>query len=170
MPERGKHLFLTGMMGSGKSSCGRELAARLYCDFIDLDTEIEKMCGKSIEAIFRDEGEAAFRDAESACAFALDLPHRTVIATGGGFPLRSENREWMRRHGNVIWLKAEPEQIAERIGSSGRPLLKDKKDSATIRKIQEAREPLYAEADLYVDSGGLSIKGIVEVILKELEP
>jgi len=169
MPERGKHLFLTGMMGSGKSSCGRALAARLHCDFIDLDKEIVKMRGKSIEAIFRDEGEAAFRNAESACAIALELPQRSVIATGGGFPLRSENRDWMRRLGTLIWLRAEPEKIAERVSGGERPLLKDKKDPATIGRILDARKPFYAEADLHIDTGGHSIEGVVDIILKELE-
>ncbi|MDD3966208.1 MAG: shikimate kinase [Candidatus Neomarinimicrobiota bacterium] len=168
MSEKGKHLFLTGMMGSGKSSCGRALAELRNWNFIDLDTEIEKMQGKKISDIFREEGEAAFRKYESACARSLKLKKKTVVACGGGFPLRSENRAWMKRLGTVIWLQADPETIAGRVRTGNRPLLQNPQDIRNIRRILDERMAVYETADLRIDTRANGIAEVVQAILREL--
>src|SRR2546423_6519152 len=104
MVQRGDSpIFLIGYRGTGKSSVARELAARLKYDCVDADEVIEREAGKTIAAIFADEGEAAFRDWESKVVAALSRKRQTVVALGGGAVLRDENRRAIRAAGPVVW-------------------------------------------------------------------
>ena len=102
MKEYKKHIFLIGMMGTGKWAVAKELASILNYDLIDLDQRIVEKYGKSIERIFLEEGEIVFRGYEAKTARELKISDPTVIATGGGFPVRTENRRWMKKMGKMM--------------------------------------------------------------------
>ncbi len=142
-----RHLWLVGMMGSGKSSAGRLVAERLEIGFVDSDDVVASRLGCSIAEYWRDHGEAAFRDAESACIAELaDGPER-VIATGGGVILRHSNVVGMRGSGVVIWLQAGVDTLAERVGNSNRrPLLRDEEPANKLRALLDERSDAYREA------------------------
>lgn len=161
-------LFLTGMMGSGKSAVGRSLAALYGYDLIDLDSEIVKKTSKSIETIFELDGEAAFRDFETETALGLELADKVVVATGGGFPLRESNRRWMKDHGKVIWLESSPIAILNRIKDEDRPLLPKPITVEHIRAILDKRIPVYEQADLVIDTDDLTPDEIAREIEKAL--
>ncbi|MBI2705352.1 MAG: shikimate kinase [Actinobacteria bacterium] len=142
-----RHLVLVGMMGTGKTTVGHEVAARMDWSFVDVDAEIEARQGRTIPDIFRDDGEPAFRMIErSVLADVLATPERSVIAAGGGAVLDSANRDAMRARGTVVWLRAQADEIQRRVGAvSGRPLL-DGSPAATARRIEElvsSREAAY---------------------------
>jgi shikimate kinase len=152
----GTGVVLVGYRGAGKSTIGPHLAARLERPFVDLDAEIERAAGRPIPAIFAADGEPAFRDLESA-ALARVVASRPgcVLATGGGAVLRPANREAMRRHGLVAWLRADPATLAARLTAdpAGRPSLTGRDPAAEVADVLAAREPLYAAvADLTLDT------------------
>lgn len=159
-------LFLTGMMGSGKSAVGQALADRYGYTLIDLDEEIVKKYSKSIENIFKLDGENHFREYETETARSLDLPDDAVIATGGGFPLREANRHWMKTQGKVIWLKCSPRVILERIKDEERPLLPRPISVQHINAILEKRTPVYKQADHVIDTDDMTPNDIAETIRK----
>ncbi|MFA6618592.1 MAG: shikimate kinase [Candidatus Neomarinimicrobiota bacterium] len=162
------HVFLTGMMGTGKSTVGKELAKKLNCKFIDLDDEIIKKAGKSIETIFTDEGEASFRTWEMKTAQELNLTKRSVIATGGGFPLKEANRDWMSQNGKTIWLSASAEHILDRIKDENRPLLPKPITKSHIENILNKRLDIYQKADLQIDTEDKSPDAIADEIIKRI--
>lgn len=142
-------LVLIGMMGAGKSTVGRRLAARLGLSFVDADVEIEAAAGKSIPEIFAEHGEQYFRDGEVRVIARLLEGAPCVVATGGGAWLRGETRERIRAKAISIWLKAESDVLLRRVKRrSDRPLLQTADPAATIEKLMAERYPLYAEADL----------------------
>lgn len=145
------HLVLVGLMGAGKSAVGRRVAAVLGRRFVDLDEEIERRESCSVPDIFAGLGEQAFRDREQwALADLLELREPLVIATGGGTVLRWSNREAMREHGTVVWLRANADTLIERVGDGeGRPLLAGDA-AATIERLVEERRKLYAAAGHHV--------------------
>ncbi|WP_038246738.1 shikimate kinase [Ghiorsea bivora] len=164
----GSNIILVGLMGSGKSILGKQLASRLSLKLIDLDDEIVSQAGKSIPEIFRDEGEQSFRDMESEIlAKALQTEQAYIIATGGGAVLSEDNRLLMKQAGSVIWLGASPEILAKRItGDSNRPLLAEIDPLAKMKALSIERNPLYEEvADLYVDTGKLTDEEAVAKII-----
>ncbi len=166
-----RHLLLVGMMGSGKSTAGRELAQRLGRRFVDLDEEIAARAGRSIPEIFAAEGEAGFRRRErDSLAVVLSDPVPAVIATGGGAVLDPENRAVMREEAVTIWLRAEPAALASRVGTgSGRPMLGDDPLS-DLRRLAGEREPLYREvADVVIAVDSLDPAGFVEAVLVVLD-
>jgi len=162
------HIFLTGMMGSGKSAVGQKLSKELEYMFIDLDKEIESKNGQSISQIFSEEGEGSFREKETQTARELNLTQPAVIATGGGFPIKEVNRNWMRKSGKVIWLKASPEFILERIKDQDRPLLPKPIDPERIGLILNDRIPIYQQADLVIETDNLSLEEVVKKIIGKL--
>ncbi|HEU5317870.1 MAG TPA: shikimate kinase [Chloroflexota bacterium] len=164
------HVVLVGLSGSGKSTVGWTLAARLGRDFVDTDDLIVQRTGRSIPDLFRDEGEAAFRAIErDAVADAVARP-AAVIATGGGAPVDPANRRRLWDGGTVVWLDAPVEVLAQRVGQAGagRPLLSG--DAVgRLTALREARESVYAGAHLRLDTEALGIDRVVEAILDFLE-
>ena len=146
------NIFLIGMMGSGKSAVAKELASILDYDMIDLDQKIVEKYGKSIEQIFLEDGETVFRGYESETARQLKISRSAVIATGGGFPVREENRKWMKKMGITIWLKCEPGVILERIKHENRPLLPKPIKVEDIKNILTGRTHIYNKANMIVNT------------------
>jgi shikimate kinase len=151
-------ILLVGMMGAGKTTTGRLVAHRFGWDYLDSDVEVEKKTGLSVPALFARDGELAFRDAEAevlreACARTDPV----VISVAGGAVLRPETRDLLRASGRVIWLRARPATLAERVGDGvGRPLL-DQDPGAALLALDAVRRPLYAEvADETIDVDDLS--------------
>jgi shikimate kinase len=151
---RGQHVVLVGAMGVGKTTVGRRLARELQRPFADADEQLELRAGRTIPAIFRDDGEGAFRRLESeVLADLLGGPHPLVVAAGGGVVTRQENRALLGRRAFVVWLRASPKFLAARADATHRPLLAGGPDAiATLERLIAARTPLYEEvADATVD-------------------
>jgi shikimate kinase len=151
---RHRHIVLVGAMGVGKTTVGRRLARELQRPFADADEQLELRAGRTIPAIFRDDGEEAFRRLESeVLADLLGRVHPLVVAAGGGVVTRSENRALLRRRAVVVWLRASAGFLAARADPSHRPLLAGDSDPAiTLARLIAARTPLYEEvADATVD-------------------
>jgi shikimate kinase len=145
-------IVLVGMMGSGKSSVGRRLAARLGLPFVDADTEIETAAHMTIPEIFAQRGEAEFRDGERrVISRILTTRAPLVLATGGGAFMNAETRERVKELGISVWLKAEPDVLMRRVRKrSNRPLLQTADPEATLRRMLAEREPVYALADITI--------------------
>lgn len=157
-------------MGSGKSTAGRRLAARLGRPFFDLDEEIAERAGTSIPEIFASEGEEGFRRRErEALDAVLSSPAAAVIATGGGAVVDPHSRAAMRAGALTIWLRAEPSVLVERVGTgAGRPLLGEDPHSDLTRLARE-RESAYLEvADVVVDVDVLEPTQVVEAVVAAL--
>ncbi len=148
-----RSIVLVGLMGCGKSSIGKRLAARLGMPFIDADEEIEKAAGKTINDIFAEHGEAHFRDGERKVIARLLAAGPQVLATGGGAYMNAETRSRIHGDGIAVWLKADLPILMRRVlKRDTRPLLRNGNPEATMRALIEARYPVYAEADLTVES------------------
>jgi shikimate kinase/3-dehydroquinate synthase len=148
-----RSIVLVGLMGCGKSSIGKRLAARLGLPFVDADEEIERAAAKTINDIFADHGEAHFRDGERKVISRLLNNGPQVLATGGGAYMHPETRQRIRENGISIWLRADLPVLMRRVMKRDtRPLLRDGNPEATMRKLIEARYPIYAEADMTVES------------------
>jgi shikimate kinase len=147
---KGVNLYLVGMMGSGKTTVGRLLAKELGYQFFDTDAVIEQSQQKSINDIFAEAGEAAFRDLETEVLAQLSARVRLAIATGGGIVLKRKNWSYLR-HGLVVWLDAPVELLQARLQNDAtRPLLKEADLSAKLQSLLEQRQALYAQADLRI--------------------
>jgi shikimate kinase len=149
-----RSVVLIGMMGVGKSSIGRRLAARLAIRFVDADTEIEKAAGMSISDIFARHGEADFRSGEARVIARLLEGGPQVLATGGGAFVNEGTRSAIKAKGVSIWLSAEYEVLLQRISKrkNERPMLQTDNPEETLRHLLKVREPTYALADLTVQS------------------
>jgi shikimate kinase/3-dehydroquinate synthase len=148
-----RSIVLVGLMGCGKSSIGKRLAARLGLPFVDADEEIERAAAKTINDIFADHGEAHFRDGERKVISRLLNNGPQVLATGGGAYMHPETRQRIREDGVSIWLRADLPVLMRRVMKRDtRPLMRDGNPESTMRKLNEARYPIYAEADMTVDS------------------
>lgn len=161
-------LVLVGLMGAGKSAVGRRVAARLEVPFIDADSEIEAAAGSSIQEIFDQHGEAAFRDGERrVIARLLSTEPVHVLATGGGAFLDPETRALIHEHAISVWLRADLDVLFKRVSRRGhRPLLKTTDPKATLARLMELRHPVYAKADVVVDSEDGPIEGMVDRVMK----
>lgn len=164
-----RHIVLVGMMGSGKTTVGRVLASRLHRDLLDTDALIEVREGRSVRELFSSDGEDSFRAIEAEVLIeSLANPKGAVIAAAGGVVLRRENREALHASGaRVVWLRADPVVLAERVKGGGhRPLL-DADPEGMLRRMHEDREPLYREvADLIITVDGRSVNEVVEAVLR----
>ncbi len=160
---------LIGLMGAGKTRIGRLLSRRLEAPFIDVDEWIVRHEALSIPEIFERYGERGFRERESRALREL-IARPVVLATGGGIVMRAENRRLLRRHPPVIWLRASPEVLAERIdGDANRPLIATGGTLARLQELARVRTPLYeACADFVVDTGQLTPEQACQSILEFL--
>jgi shikimate kinase len=146
-------IVLVGLMGAGKTNIGRRLAARLNLPFFDSDGEIEAAAGETIEEIFRNRGEAVFRDGERRVIARLLGQPIHVLATGGGAFMDATTRAVIARLGVSVWLRADIETLLARVSRrSNRPLLKQGNPRAVLTELIERRYPIYAEADITIDS------------------
>ncbi len=164
-----RSIVLVGMMGSGKSSVGRRLAARLSLPFVDADTEIEKAAGMSISDIFAIRGEADFRAGEARVLARLLDSGPQILSTGGGAFTNPAIRAAISAKGISIWLDADFDVLMKRIRRrQDRPLLKTEDPAATLRALMLERNPIYALADLTVQSRDVPHDRIVDDILAAL--
>lgn len=158
-----RSVVLVGMMGAGKSSVGRRLASRLGIEFIDADTEIERAAGMSIPDIFAEHGESYFRAGEARVIARLLEDGPRVLATGGGAVMDPNTRALVRAKGISVWLKADLDVLLKRTRRRGDRPLADK-----IRELLPEREPIYAQADITVQSRDEPHETIVDEIVAAL--
>lgn len=164
-----RSLVLVGLMGCGKSAIGRRLANQLSLPFVDADEEIVKAAGKSINDIFAEHGEAHFRDGERRVIARLLGEGPQVLATGGGAFMSEETRANIKARGISIWLRAELPVLMRRVARrDNRPLLKVDDPEAVMRGLIETRYPVYAGADITVESRDVPHEVIVGEILDAL--
>ncbi len=164
-----RSIVLVGMMGAGKSSIGRRLAADLGVAFIDADGEIEKAAGMSIPDIFESQGETYFRAGESRVIARLLDRGPQVLATGGGAFMNEQTRATIRARGLSVWLKADLDVLMRRVRRrADRPLLKEGDPAATLERLMRERDPFYAEADITVLSRDVAHEAIVAEIMAAL--
>ena len=167
---RRRTIVLVGLMGVGKSSVGRRLANALDLPFRDADNEVEAAAGRSIPEIFAEMGEPAFRDGERRVIARLleEPPH--VLATGGGAFVNPETRALIKSKSVAVWLKADLELLARRVGrKDGRPLLKGRDPMDVLREHARTRYPAYAEAHLAVQTGDTAHHVAVEAVINALQ-
>lgn len=162
-------VVLVGLMGAGKSAIGRRLASRLGIPFVDADEEIESAAGCSISDIFEIHGEAAFRDGERrVIARLLNRPPH-VLATGGGAFMDPETRMAIRACGISVWLRADLELLVSRVSRrNNRPLLAGGDPREILQRLMNERHPIYAEADVVVESRDGPHEQTVEAVLGAL--
>jgi shikimate kinase len=164
-----RSVVLVGMMGAGKSSIGRRLAQQLGTPFIDADTEIEKAAGMSIPDIFASHGEPAFRFGEARVIARLLEGGPQVLATGGGAFMSEDTRARIVDKGISVWLNAEFDVLMRRIKRRhDRPLLKTDDPGTTLRALMEERYPVYALADLTIQSRDVPHDKIVDEIVSAI--
>ena len=165
----GLNLYLVGMMGSGKSSVGRHLAEGLNYRFIDADTSLEQVAGRSIPEIFASEGESGFRALESAVLNQIASWHSLVVATGGGVVTQPAN--WGELHqGVVVWLDAPDAILLQRLEAdpTPRPLMEAEDRAERLAALLAERRPLYAQADLQILQDGRPPEQVAEQIIEAL--
>lgn len=170
MTATGPHVLLVGMMGVGKTTVGRLLAERLGRPHLDSDAQVQAATGRTVPEILETDGEAAFRAEEAAAlraAVIVEEPH--VVSVAGGAVLDPSNRELLRQRGTVVWLRAEVDTMARRVGDgSGRPLLEGD-PAGNLARLDVVRRPLYEElADVVVDVDDVPPAEAVERILAAL--
>ena len=168
-PSLKRPIVLVGLMGAGKSKIGRQISIDFDIEFIDTDTEIEKIAGMSIAAIFDLYGEEKFREIEAREISKLLKGKPAVISTGGGAYMQEKTRAIINQSGLSIWLKANPETLAERISNTdSRPLLRGKDPVKVLQQLAKERYPLYQEAELVIDTDGLSLAKAIEKVKKTI--
>lgn len=170
VPAAERSIVLVGLMGAGKTTVGRRLARRLDLAFVDADAEIEEAAGETIPEIFERRGEAAFRAGERRVIARLLSGPPQVLATGGGAYMDPVTRANIAARGISIWLKADLEILMKRVGKRGdRPLLQNGDPRATMQRLMEERYPVYAEADITIESLEGPHDTIVETIVERLK-
>jgi shikimate kinase len=164
-----RSVVLVGLMGAGKTKIGRRLAIRLGLPFFDSDQEIEAAAGETIEEIFANRGEQAFRDGERRVIARLLAGPVHVLATGGGAFMDPMTRAVIARRGVSLWLRADLDVLVQRVSRrADRPLLKAGDPRAILSELIERRHPIYAKAEVTVDSGDGSPEATVNRALATL--
>lgn len=169
------NLTLIGYRGTGKTTVAKRLALSLGCDWMDADAEVERTAGKSIAAIFADDGEAAFRELETQVLRRLYSQSTRILALGGGAVLRAENRRLVRGGGTTVWLTASPAVIHTRLQADAasplqRPDLTAKGGLQEIVDVLQQRHELYQQcADFVVDTEGKSVDEVADGIIQHLQ-
>jgi len=163
-------VVLIGLMGVGKSTVGKRLAARLNLPFVDADHAIEEAAGLSIPEIFEKFGEAHFRDGERRVITRLVEGDPKVIATGGGAFVQPETRQLILERAIAIWLDADVDVLVERVRrrSGSRPLLKNRDEREVLRELAAVRNPVYALAPIHIRSQAAPHEDTVEAIIRAL--
>ncbi len=165
----GRTIVLVGMMGAGKTTVGRRLARRLGLDFIDADAEIEAAAGRTVAEIFAEDGEPFFRAGEERVIARLLKSGPRVLATGGGAWMSPATRKAVSERGVSVWLRAGLDVLMERVSRRpGRPLLATEDPRAVMKELMEQRHPLYARADITVESRDAPHQAIVNDIIHAL--
>lgn len=165
----GQPIVLVGMMGVGKSTVGRRLAARLRLPFADADTEIETAAGMTVTEIFERFGEPYFRDGERRVLARLMDGAPRVIATGGGAFIDAETRATILARGLAVWLTASPAVLVERVKRRDtRPLLRGRDPGQVLRELARVRDPLYALAPVHIVSQKAPHEATVAAILRAI--
>lgn len=167
--DNSENIYLVGLMGSGKTTIGRQLARRLGRTFMDSDHEIEARTGVGIPTIFEIEGEEGFRRREAQVIGELVKEPGIVLATGGGAILAAESRKALREHGWVVYLNVPPVLLWSRTRNDrNRPLLQVEDPLARLESLYQIRDPLYREtAHFIVDGGRLAPSAITHLLVKE---
>jgi shikimate kinase len=166
----GNHsIVLVGLMGAGKSSIGRRLAEKLEVPFVDADHEIEIAADKTIPEIFKDHGEAYFREGERRVISRLIENGAQVLSTGGGAFINEETRQGIQARGISVWLKADLSLLMKRVMKrADRPLLQTENPEAVMQKLMDQRYPIYATADVIVESRDVQHTQMVNEVIKVL--
>ncbi|MDA3792560.1 MAG: shikimate kinase [Elusimicrobia bacterium] len=163
------NIVLTGMMGSGKSTVGRELAGRLDFHYIDTDKMIEKQVGKSINDIFEKVGEISFRKLEKEAARCVSVLDNFIISTGGGVVKYKENLKELKENSALIYLYAPPEILYERLKKKkDRPLLKVPDPLKKLKNILKDRKSAYNKADITIDTAGKKPSAVAKEIIEKV--
>lgn len=165
------NVVLIGFMGSGKTVVGRSLARLLDYKFIDVDELVEKKTGQTINQIFEEQGEPVFRELESGVIAGVALAEGQVISCGGGAVLDSRNVEALKQNGLLVYLKASPERLYQRVKNKNlRPLLNVSDPQKRLKELLEQREKVYQEvADLVIDTTNLTVDQTVADLEKQLK-
>jgi shikimate kinase len=162
-------IVMVGLMGCGKSSIGRRLAAALGLPFVDADDEIERAALKTIPEIFADHGEAYFREGERKVIKRLLSSGPQVLATGGGAFMNAETRAAIKAAGISVWLRADLDVLMRRVAKrDNRPLLKADDPAGVMKRLMDERYPVYAEADITIESRDTTHELIVGEIITAL--
>ena len=162
-------IVLVGLMGAGKTSVGRRLAEKLAIPFVDADHEIEAAAGKSIKEIFADHGEPYFREGERRVIQRLIGNGAQVLATGGGAYMNDETRQRIQESGISVWLRAALPILMKRVMKrQDRPLLQNENPEAVMRGLIDARYPVYALADVTVESRDVQHGQMVNDVIRAL--
>ncbi|VAV89138.1 Shikimate kinase I [hydrothermal vent metagenome] len=162
-------IVLIGLMGVGKTTVGRRLAQVMERPFADADEEIEKSAGRSVTDIFDDFGEQAFRDGEYKVILRLLQGQPCILATGGGAYMNPKTRAAIRKHGTSVWLRAGLDELVHRTARRDtRPLLRQGNPEQILQRLIKERHPVYAKADLVIDSDAGPHANTVNAILQAL--
>ncbi|MCW2394465.1 MULTISPECIES: shikimate kinase [unclassified Sphingobium] len=165
----GPSIVLVGLMGVGKSTIGRRLAARLNLPFVDADDEIERAAGMTIQEIFDTYGEPAFRDGERRVIARLIDGVPKVVATGGGAFVNDETRALILAHATAVWLDADIDILVDRVSRrDGRPLLKGREPREVLKSLAAARTPFYQQAPIHIKSSDSPHEATIDKIVKAL--
>lgn len=164
-----RHVVFVGLMGAGKSAIGRRVATRIGARFRDSDAEIEKAAGMKISDIFAVHGEAEFRDGERRVIGRLLAEVPMVLATGGGAYMDDETRALMSEHATTIWMRAELDVLVKRCAKRNhRPLLRNGDPREILAGLMEKRHPVYAHADVIIDSRDepheIAVDAIIDIL------
>jgi shikimate kinase len=163
------NIVLVGFMGCGKTTIGRKLAVRLGYRFIDTDHQIEREQRARVASLFRKHGEGFYRRLETDLLCRLQGVSNTVVATGGGILTTPGNLELIRRIGRVVYLKADIDDIVERISRNNkRPLVQTADPKAAVLALMKIRNPLYQQADCTIDTYALKMGRVVSLIIQSL--
>ncbi|KOS24597.1 shikimate kinase [Bacillus anthracis] len=163
-----KSIYITGFLGSGKTTIGKALSKELHMDVVDTDQKIEEKQGKVIRDIFAEEGEMAFREYESVMLCSSLPVFNVIITTGGGIVEREENRKWMKENGTVVYLYCDPHVIAERLREDTTRPLFQKKDIDVFVTQFESRRAYYEEAHIHIDTTNKSVKQIMNELKEKI--
>jgi shikimate kinase len=162
-------IVLVGLMGAGKTSIGRRLAEKLGIPFVDADHEIERAAGKSIPDIFAEHGEGHFRDGERRVIARLLDEGQQVLATGGGAFMNADTQAAIKAKGISVWLRAELAVLLKRVAKrGGRPLLENSDPAEVLQNLINIRYPVYATADITVDSLDVQHSQMVNEVVRAL--